>query len=73
MAYFQQKDKDYDLLGDACDTNKDTDKDGVDDSVDNCPSIVNPDQRDTDKDGKGEFELRAWLIGGVSLHIGMLT
>ncbi len=31
----------------------DNDGDGVDDSVDNCPAVYNPDQKDTDKDGIG--------------------
>jgi uncharacterized protein (TIGR03382 family) len=33
---------------------KDTDGDGVPDSADNCPSIANPAQQDTNKDGKGD-------------------
>jgi hypothetical protein len=32
----------------------DSDKDGVCDSVDNCPTIANANQADTDKDGKGD-------------------
>jgi hypothetical protein len=31
----------------------DSDGDGVDDAVDNCPTAYNPDQRDYDQDGKG--------------------
>ena len=31
----------------------DTDGDGVDDSLDNCTAVANPDQRDTDSDGYG--------------------
>lgn len=31
----------------------DSDNDGVEDSIDNCPSVPNPDQTDTDKDGDG--------------------
>jgi hypothetical protein len=33
---------------------KDTDGDGVVDGKDNCDTVKNPDQRDTDKDGKGD-------------------
>jgi hypothetical protein len=33
---------------------KDTDGDGVPDSVDNCPSVANADQTDTDGDGVGD-------------------
>ncbi|HUW82479.1 MAG TPA: thrombospondin type 3 repeat-containing protein [Phycisphaerae bacterium] len=36
-----------DPLGDA-------DGDGVDDEVDNCPAVANPDQLDTDNDGLGD-------------------
>jgi len=32
----------------------DTDGDGVCDSVDNCPTVANADQKDTDKDGIGD-------------------
>jgi hypothetical protein len=32
----------------------DTDGDGIDDSVDNCPLVPNPDQKDTDHDGLGD-------------------
>jgi hypothetical protein len=38
-------------LGGAC---ADSDGDGVCDSVDNCPAVPNPDQKDTDKDGIGD-------------------
>ena len=33
---------------------KDSDGDGVPDSIDNCPTIANPDQRNTDGDAKGD-------------------
>lgn len=33
----------------------DTDADGVDDSIDNCPSISNPLQNDDDSDGRGNL------------------
>ena len=33
----------------------DTDTDGVVDNLDNCTLIANPDQRDTDADGFGNF------------------
>ncbi len=32
----------------------DSDGDGIDDDVDNCPSVVNPDQADADGDGHGD-------------------
>lgn len=38
-------------LGGAC---IDTDGDGVCDSVDNCPAVPNPDQKDSDGDGIGD-------------------
>lgn len=31
------------------------DRDGVQDSIDNCPKIANSDQLDTDNDGKGDM------------------
>jgi hypothetical protein len=34
-------------------TINDGDGDGIDDSIDNCPSVPNPDQLDTDNDGDG--------------------
>jgi hypothetical protein len=33
----------------------DTDKDGIIDSKDNCPNLFNPDQRDSDANGKGDL------------------
>ena len=41
-------------MGDACDSNTDSDGDGIDDSVDNCPAIPNTDQSDVDSDGIGD-------------------
>src|SRR4051794_6552320 len=32
----------------------DTDNDGIPDSLDNCPTVANPDQRDHDVDGRGD-------------------
>ncbi len=52
-----QKDTDYDGLGDACDPDpedSDTDDDTVIDGADNCPSESNPDQMDEDEDGIGD-------------------
>jgi cysteine-rich repeat protein len=37
-----------------CTASKDTDSDGIFDSVDNCPDISNPQQEDADVDGKGD-------------------
>jgi hypothetical protein len=36
-------------------TYTDLDNDGVDDDKDNCPTVSNPDQKDTDKDGQGDM------------------
>jgi thrombospondin 2/3/4/5 len=43
-----------DLIGDACDNNKDRDLDGIQDNRDNCPDVPNADQVDTDGDGLGD-------------------
>ncbi|MCJ7572189.1 MAG: thrombospondin type 3 repeat-containing protein, partial [Candidatus Thermoplasmatota archaeon] len=43
----------YDADTDGTD-GTDTDGDGILDSVDNCPSVYNPTQQDTDNDGIGD-------------------
>lgn len=48
-------DSDRDLVGDACDSNIDRDRDGIQDNVDNCPNIPNSDQKDADNDGQGLY------------------
>ncbi|MBW2253765.1 MAG: thrombospondin type 3 repeat-containing protein [Deltaproteobacteria bacterium] len=63
-----QADADDDGIGDACDIDADgdgvpdadeapptdTDRDGFDDSEDNCPNVANEDQADQDSDGVGD-------------------
>ncbi|MGH0129964.1 UNVERIFIED_CONTAM: hypothetical protein FKN15_055827 [Acipenser sinensis] len=51
---FRKLDVDNDLVGDSCDTNKDSDGDGHQDSRDNCPTVINSSQLDTDRDGLGD-------------------
>ena len=46
-------DEDENDLGDVCTSNKDEDKDGIDDNIDNCASEYNPEQLDDDTDGFG--------------------
>ena len=52
--FLLQKDKDMDGVGNACDRKKDADKDGIKDSIDNCVSVVNPDQMNHDDDSSGD-------------------
>ncbi|KAK1791986.1 hypothetical protein P4O66_001770 [Electrophorus voltai] len=49
-----RSDVDDDLVGDTCDTNIDSDGDGHQNSKDNCPTIINSSQLDTDRDGLGD-------------------
>ena len=49
-----QADDDEDTLGNVCDNNDDSDRDGIPDISDNCISDPNADQLDTDSDGMGD-------------------
>lgn len=51
VANFDQKDINYNLIGDVC---EDWDGDGVLNHIDNCPELYNPAQSDMDKDGLGD-------------------
>ncbi|MDQ3277572.1 MAG: thrombospondin type 3 repeat-containing protein, partial [Bacteroidota bacterium] len=42
------------VLLNSCTANTDTDNDGINDNVDNCPLVSNSNQLDTDKDGQGD-------------------
>lgn len=52
VANSDQKDRDRDGTGDACDA--DIDGDGVLNEIDNCPLQANADQADSDNDGVGD-------------------
>jgi len=41
-------------VGDACDQNIDADSDGIDDGIDNCLGLANPDQANLDGDALGD-------------------
>ena len=41
-------------VGDVCDTGRDRDNDGVQDGWDNCASVPNSDQLNTDGDAYGQ-------------------
>lgn len=43
----------YDVVA-GCDSPADTDSDGIADIMDNCPTVANPDQTDSDGDGIGD-------------------
>jgi len=49
------------LYSKSCSNSLDTDKDGVPDGVDNCPTTLNPDQLDTNNNGVGDVCDRSML------------
>jgi len=51
ICILSQVDTNNNSLGDACDP--DDDSDGVPDTIDNCRTVYNPDQKDSDSDGIG--------------------
>ena len=52
--WFTESDGTANEIGRICPPASDTDGDGVDDDVDNCPLVANADQTDTDDDGLGD-------------------
>ena len=54
MVNPDQADDDEDTFGNVCDNNDDQDRDGIPDINDNCPTIPNADQLDTDNDKMGD-------------------
>jgi hypothetical protein len=49
----------------------DTDGDGIDDNCDNCPTVPNPDQTDSDLDGYGDAcELSSEAISDPNSYPG---
>ena len=55
------------------DDGTDTDGDGVDDDVDNCPSVANASQEDTDNDGLGDACEAPTVTQGVFVTSWTLT
>lgn len=59
----EQTDIDFDLVGDVCDFDnetqnfhdQDSDNDGVGNSLDNCPYVYNPKQSDANANGRGDL------------------
>ncbi|MGF1767844.1 thrombospondin type 3 repeat-containing protein [Enterovibrio makurazakiensis] len=49
----EASDNDGDGIGDAADT--DDDNDGINDTIDNCPSVANPEQIDSDENNQGDM------------------
>ena len=49
-----QDDENMNGVGDACDYGPDSDKDGIVDQADNCPTDFNPSQADHDSDLWGD-------------------
>jgi len=88
----EQSDVDGDGIGDICDeypfcaandsscpvyNAKDSDGDGVNNDLDNCPKVANPDQKDSDGDGIGdacdECPDQAGTINGCPLTLTKLS
>ncbi len=54
VANPNQADSNNNGVGDACETNSDTDGDGVTNAQDNCPTVSNANQLNTDGDNQGD-------------------
>jgi MYXO-CTERM domain-containing protein len=56
---------DYTDVGQSYEQSDDSDHDGIDDSLDNCPFVANPDQADGDGDGVGDVCDNCALVANV--------
>jgi len=63
----------YIVAGTVAIVTDDGDGDGVGDNLDNCPTVPNPDQTDTNNDGYGDACVGAYVPDGAELGAGTIV